>query len=120
MVTPNRKLIEWSQRLAEKQRIDLPPHYRSDRVKRFKQMNEELEALPESQWPARSDIKRRKRDRDFEARVDDMIAHRNNIASGLDIDGSLIASRAVIESIASNEAEATRLLMNWQRGLLGL
>lgn len=120
MIAPNRVLMEWSQRLADKQRVDLPSHFRGDRVKRFKEMLEILHALPKSEWPARPVTTRRKRDRDFDARVDEMINHRNKIATALDIDGSLIASRSVIESIASNEAKPADLLMKWQLGLLGL
>ena len=120
MVAPNRQLIEWSQTLAEKERIHLPAHFRSDRLKRFNQMSSDLQSLPQSEWPARPEKKRRKRDRDFDARVDNLINRRNKIGSGLDIDGSLIASRAVIESITSNEAEPAELLMTWQRELLEL
>lgn len=120
MVAPNRVLIEWSQRMSEKKKIDLPPHFRSDRVKRFKEMQSNLQALPKSEWPPRPMKKRRKRDRDFDAKVDSMIACRNKVAQDLDIDGSLLASRSVIESIASDEAAPADLLMSWQRELLGL
>jgi ribonuclease D len=118
MVAPNRLLLEWSQRLSEKKNVDLPSHFRSDRIKRFKEMTAELNELPKSEWPARPVKTRRKRDREFDTRVDALIDRRNKIAADLDIDGSLIASRAVIETIASNEAEPAQLLMNWQLELL--
>ena len=120
MVAPNRLLIEWSQDLADRKRVDLPSHFRSDRVKRFMEMQSDLQSLPQSEWPARPVTKRRKRDRDFDESVDRMIAHRNKVASGLDIDGSLIASRAVIEAISAKESEPSELLMNWQLELLEL
>jgi len=118
MVAPNRLLLEWSQRLSEKKNVELPSHFRSDRIKRFKEMTAELNELPKSEWPARPVKTRRKRDREFDTRVDALIDRRNKIAADLDIDGSLIASRAVIETIASNEAEPAQLLMNWQLELL--
>jgi ribonuclease D len=105
---------------VEGQNIDLPRHFRSDRIKRFKEALAELKALPKSEWPARPVTKRRKRDREFDRMVDDLIARRNKVASELDIDGSLIASRAVIESIAAHEAQPADVLMKWQLALLDI
>ncbi|MGJ8632411.1 MAG: ribonuclease D [Luteolibacter sp.] len=120
MVAPNRVLIEWSLILADNGRIDLPGHFRSDRVKNFKKMLKELEKLPESEWPARPVAKRRKRDKDFDDRVDTILAKRNQVAEELDIEGSLIASRSVVEALASGELEPDAALMKWQRELLEL
>jgi ribonuclease D len=120
MVAPNRQLIEWCLQMAENKSIHLPPHFRSDRIKRFKEMQETVRSLPESEWPARPVGLRRKKDREFDERVDSLIAHRNKIGNDLGIDGSLIASRAVIESIAADEAKPADLLMGWQLKLLDL
>ncbi len=120
MVATNRNLIEWGTLLSERQNIDLPHHFRGDRVKRFKETLSALKDLPKSEWPARIVVKRRKRDREFDRKVDDMIARRNGIATELGIDGSLIASRSVIESLAANEGQPEELLMKWQRDLLEL
>lgn len=120
MVATNRNLIEWSQMLAEKDNVVLPHHFRGDRVKRYKEALAELKALPKTEWPSRILTKRRKRDREFDRKVDDMIARRNGIARELGIDGSLVASRSVIESLAAGEAEPAELMMKWQRDLLEL
>ena len=104
--------------MADGKNIDLPRHFRSDRIKRFKEALAELKALPKTEWPVRIVTKRRKRDREFDQRVDAMIARRNQLASELDIDGSLIASRSVIESLAANEVQPTDVLMKWQLALL--
>jgi ribonuclease D len=120
MVATNRNLIEWSQLLSEKKNVVLPHHFRGDRVKRFNETLSELKTLPKSEWPARIITKRRKRDREFDRKVDDMIARRNGIAGELGIDGSLISSRSVIESLAAGEAEPAELMMKWQRDLLEL
>jgi len=120
MVAPNRILIEWSILLADGNKVDLPNHYRGDRVKRFREMLDEVKALSKSDWPARPVSNRRKRDREFDDRVDSLIGMRNSIANDLGIDGSLIASRAVVESIAANESTPEELLMNWQLKLLAL
>jgi ribonuclease D len=120
MVAPNRQLIEWSNLLAEGKKISLPNHFRGDRVKRFREMQAKLEALPKSEWPARTIIKRRKRDNEFDNRVDSLIEKRNKIGAELDVENSLIASRAALEALAANEAEPSEVLMNWQRKLLDL
>lgn len=120
MVATNRNLIEWSLILADNQNIDLPNHFRGDRVKRFRETLAALKELPKTEWPARIVVKRRKRDREFDRKVDEMIASRNRIAGELGIDGSLIASRSVIESLAADEGQPAGLLMKWQRELLGL
>jgi hypothetical protein len=59
-------------------------------------------------------IKRRKRDKDFESRVGELIARREKVAAELDIEGSLIAPRAVLESLVSREGTPTELLLKWQ------
>ncbi len=120
MVATNRQLIDWSMDLAQRRKVELPRHFRPDRVKRFHQMEEELEVLPESEWPERVRTVRRKRDRNFEQRVDEWIKRRDQAAAGLDIEGSLIVSRAVIETIAAGEIEPAAVLLVWQREVLGL
>ena len=118
MVATNRDLLEWCALMADGKNIDLPRHFRSDRIKRFKEALAELKALPKTEWPTRIVTKRRKRDREFDQRVDAMIARRNQLASELDIDGSLIASRSLIESLAANEVQPADVLMKWQLALL--
>jgi ribonuclease D len=120
MVAPNRQLIEWCTLLSEGKNIQLPSHFRGDRIKRFREMQAQVTALPKSDYPSRILIKRRKRDSDFDARVDAFIELRNRIGTELDIDSSLIANRAALESIAAKEADPADLLMTWQRKLLNL
>ena len=120
MVATNRQLVDWSMDLAQGRKIELPRHFRPDRVKRFRLMEEELENLPESEWPERIRSTRRKRDRNFEQLVDDWIKRRDKAATELDIEGSLIVSRAVIELIAAGECAPEKVLLGWQRDVLGL
>lgn len=120
MVAPNRQLLEWSLDLDAKKSISVPSHYRPDRVKRFHSALDAVKELPESEWPERPCNKRRKRDRDFERKVDELISCREQAATKLDIEGSLIAPRAVLESIASCEAKPEDVLLKWQCGCLGL
>lgn len=118
MVAPNRQLLEWSLALAVHKVLTLPNHYRPDRVKRFHAALEILKMLPTEQWPVRPSAKRRKRDRDFDRKVDELIKAREQAATTLDIDGSLIAPRAVLESIAAGDAMPADVLLRWQLGCL--
>ena len=65
-------------------------------------------------------MNRRKRVRDFERKVDSLIRTREQAAAKLDIEGSLIAPRAVLESLAAGDAKPTDLLLQWQCACLGL
>ncbi|MEI6655559.1 MAG: hypothetical protein WCP45_12390 [Verrucomicrobiota bacterium] len=120
MVATNRQLIEWSTTLAQRQPLTLPRHFRPDRLKRYQHALETLQALPEAQWPERPKLQRRKRDRDFEHRVELLLKARDQAATELDIDGSLIASRAALEAVADGELAPAQLLMQWQLSILNL
>lgn len=120
MVAPNRQLLEWSIDLGEKKNISLPSHFRPERVKRFRAALAAVQELPESEWPERPCGKRRKRDRDFEQRVDVLLKAREEAAAKLDIEGSLIAPRAVLESLAAGDARPAEVLLKWQRECLGM
>lgn len=52
--------------------------------------------------------------------MDLLIKAREDAAAKLDIEGSLIAPRAVLESIASGDSKPADLLLNWQRECLGI
>ncbi len=120
MVVTNRQLLSWSTDFAAGKSITLPHHFRPDRVKRFKSVVGLTAALTEAQWPERPTGKRRKRDRDFENRVNELIKARESAASKLDIEGSLIAPRAVLEAIAAGESKPSDLLLKWQSECLAL
>jgi len=120
MVAPNRQLLEWSIDLDSRKTISPPSHYRPDRVKRFRAALAAAQELPESEWPERPTGKRRKRDRDFEKKVDALLSAREQAATQLDIEGSLIAPRAILESLAAGEVQPAEVLLNWQRECLGM
>ncbi len=120
MVAPNRQLLEWSIELDARGTLSLPNHFRPDRVKRFRAALAEAQELPEAEWPERPPAKRRKRDRDFEHKVDLLIKGREQAAAKLDIEGSLIAPRAVLEALAAGDAQPEQVLLKWQRECLGM
>lgn len=120
MVANNRQLLEWSTEMSAGRNITLPRHFRPDRVKRFRAAVASIEAVPEAEWPERIVAKRRKRTREFERRLDALLKDRDQAAAKLDIDGALIAARAVLETIAAEEAAPTDLLLRWQIERLGI
>ena len=63
---------------------------------------------------------RRDKNEIFDARVDEMSKQRDLIAEQLDIDASLIISRAVIEALVAEEIEPSSVLMKWQMKLLDI
>ncbi len=120
MVAPNRQLLEWSIELAADRKVSLPNHFRPDRLKRFRAAVDFARDMQKSDWPERPAGKRRKRDRDFERKVDEFIKTREKVAATLDIEGSLIAPRATLESIAEGSVAPAEVLLKWQRACLGM
>lgn len=120
MVVPNRQLLEWSIELAAGRSVTLPHHFRPDRVKRFRTTAAAINALGQDDWPARDSVKRRKRDRDFDRKVDELLRQRDETAAKLDIESCLIAPRGVLESIAACESSPSELLLEWQLECLNL
>ncbi|NWK56262.1 HRDC domain-containing protein [Verrucomicrobiaceae bacterium N1E253] len=120
MVAGNKQLLEWTQELLEDKLPKLPRHYRPRRIKSFDQAVAKAKMTPEEDMPQKIRGQRRRKDRQFDARLNKLIAKRNKVAEGLDIDGSLIAPRAPLEALAAGNEGAESLLMNWQRELLGI
>jgi ribonuclease D len=120
MVAPNRQLIEWATALSEKKKFSPPHHYRTERLKRLREALATVEAMPAAEWPEKVKLHRRKRDRDFDRKLEELLKSRDKMATELDIEGSLIAARAVLETIAAGDAEPAELLLNWQIACLDL
>ncbi|TAE75774.1 MAG: hypothetical protein EAZ65_09270 [Verrucomicrobia bacterium] len=120
MVLTNRQLIEWGLALSSGKRIEFPPHYRPERRKRLMEALDAARDLDKDLWPEKPRGLRRRRDSEFDTRVAALIAARDRRAAELDIDASLIAPRSVLESIADGESDPAEVLLNWQRGCLGM
>lgn len=120
MVATNRQLVDWSSDLADGRKIQIPPHYRPDRLRRLNEVLAKTSALASDAWPERPRGKKRRRDSGFDKRVESLLKARDDASARLDFDGSLIASRSVLEAIAAEETTAEESLMRWQRECLGL
>ena len=120
LVATNRLLVDWSVALADGGVVTLPSYFRPDRVRRFREAVAAVDAMPESGYPDRPRGRRRRRDAGFDRRLDQLLKTRDQVSRDLDIDGSLIAPRASLESIAAEEVAPAELLLGWQRKCLGL
>jgi len=120
MVTGNKQLLEWSDDLLAGNLPRLPRHFRPRRIKAFDEAVAKAKAVSEDDMPQRIKGKRRRKDSQFDSRLNKLIARRNKVAEGLDIDGSLIAARVPLEAMAAQIEGAEDQLMNWQRELLEL
>jgi ribonuclease D len=120
MVAGNKQLMDWVAELIAGKKPVLPRHYRGSRVRNFHKAVAEAGKVPEQDMPQRIRGKRRRKDPEFESRLDALIAKRDQVAGELDIDGSLIAARAVLEALAGRQEGAGESLLGWQRNLLGI
>ncbi len=120
MVCGNKQLLVWVENLLQGKKPELPKHYRSKRVIKFKKAVAAVAEMDAADYPQRLRVQRRKRDDEFEARLEAVLAKRDSVATELDIDPSLLGSRAVLEALCSGEGESDDLLMKWQRELMEL
>ena len=120
MVATNRQLLEWSAALAVSGRVEWPTHFRPDRRRRLGLCLELAHKVGVDDYPEKARGKRLRRDKDFDRRVDELIAVRNKVAEDLGLEGSVIAPRAALEAIAGGDEGHEGLLMNWQRQVLGI
>lgn len=119
MVASNRQLLEWCDLLVRGKKTSLPRHYRPDRVKRYHAALEAVQAMSEDEWPQRPKKVRSHRPQDFEQQLEAFTQRRNEAATTLDVEGSLIAPRAALEAIASGSVQPQEVLLKWQRECLG-
>lgn len=93
-------------------------HLRGSRAQRFFEAADRGLAMDESQWPK---VVRTPRNRPSQAQYDrflELKKHRDQIATEVQLDPSLIAAKAVLESLAFRPDEALPKLLPWQRELL--
>lgn len=118
MVATNKQLLEWSHDLSIGRVVHPPEKLRPDRRKSLELAIEAAHGVAESAWPQRPKRLKRSQDPDFEADLKKLISERNKIAADLELDPSIIASRAVLEKIVGKIDSPKEILLNWQFKLL--
>lgn len=117
MVAGNRDLLEWSLDCVAGNRLRLPKSMRSDRRTRLFDALDIAAALPEEEWPERIRTPRRERDREREKLVEKLLEKRGKVAGGLELEPSVLGSRASLEAYTLGDASR---LMTWQLETMGL
>ena len=88
-------------------------------IRDSKSASEEALKVSASDWPERIRGSGRRWNSHQEKRYDDLAGKRDEAAEDLEIEPSIVASRAALEQIAWDEDPAQHLL-DWQRALLEL
>ena len=118
MVCSNDELIRWSFALQEFRSVYPPHHFHAHRAARFRRAVDRFQLLDESEYPQPPKRSRHETDPAFEERLEYWIKRRNAIATELDLEPCIIATRSQMESIANDQEHGMSKLMNWQRQLL--
>jgi ribonuclease D len=95
-------------------------HLRGSRRDRFYEAVERARQLPESAWPMLAKRPFSRWTAEEEKRAAALKNVRDKAAAELDLDPSIIAARATLETLAVRAEAAADLLMPWQRSLLNL
>ena len=116
----NAELIAFATGMQEGRDAVLPDRYPPPFHRRFYKALKEAKEVPESEWPRRPHRRRSERNPEAERRFDVLKEKRDRLGSELNIDPSLLGSRAVLEQLAEDAGRAGDLLLNWQRQILGV
>ena len=95
-------------------------HFSERRAHDFRTTIEDALALKEEEWPETRRRRGVRPTQEMERAAEAMRKRRDQAAHELKIEPSFIAPRATIDAIAADGACAERLLVSWQRTLLGL
>jgi ribonuclease D len=116
----NAELIAFATAMQDGKQVVLPERYPPPFHRRFYKALKEAREAPESEWPRRPHRRRSERNPEAERRFDVLKEKRDRLGAQLNIDPSLLGSRAVLEQIAEDASKAAVFLLNWQRELLGV
>ncbi|MDB4720899.1 hypothetical protein OAF65_04215 [Verrucomicrobiales bacterium] len=114
----NHDLLRFSQDLQKGIEVRLPSRFPSQPVKRFRKAIESVKELMPTDFPERPKRVKGKRDPAAEKKFDKLKNLRDSVSEELDIDPTLIASRATLERVAASPRDAGEILLNWQKNLL--
>ncbi len=98
----------------------LPERFPPNVLKRFQKARAEVDAIPATEWPKRRVGIRTPKSTETDKKFEELRKVRDTIATDLDLDPSLIASRTALEQLAIFPEKVDEYLLQWQKGLLGL
>ena len=116
----NTQLMQMVGQLGLGEKVE-PPHYiRSGAARRLVETIVRARALDEKDWPDKRLERPGKRFKLDEVGFQSLRSRRNQIATSLKIDATLIATRSILERLTAANADesAGDLLLDWQKQLL--
>jgi len=116
-ILQNEKLIEAAARLDRGEPVAFP-HFSSSRLRRFMTTADAALAMPAEDWPRPIRKPRARPTPDQERFFARLKSRRDAAATQLQLDPSLIAPKATLESISSDPESAPARLLPWQLALL--
>lgn len=118
MVCSNDDLLRWSLALQEFRSAHPNRSMHNQRALRFRKAVERFHLLDEEEYPTLPTHTRYEHDASFETRLEYWQTKRNSIADDLALENTIVATRAQLEHIATNEEKGLADMMSWQRELL--
>jgi ribonuclease D len=116
----NEDLIGLIQTALSGSRLDLPDWLPSSRRRRLLSAIHQSLQIPDAEWPQRSRHPRLRSTGEQERRFEQLRLKRDQLATTLALDPSVVASRSVLEKVAREPEAVETVLMRWQRELLGI
>ena len=95
-------------------------HFSNRRRRTFHEAARSALETPESEWPVLARRLGTRRSGDTVRRTEELRRRRDKSAEQLGLEPSFIAARGTLEAIAADRARAEKLLIPWQRELLGV
>ena len=119
-VTGNVDLLNWAESLENGGDADLHARFPPPFHRRFHKAVRDAREAEHSTWPQRPQRFRYDRNPEAERRFEALKEKRDHLGRELDIDPSLIGSRASLEAICFQPDRVEELFLNWQRQVLGI
>jgi ribonuclease D len=116
----NEDLVGLVQTALSGSRLDLPDWLPSSRRRRLLAAIHESLQIPETEWPQRNRHARLRPTSEQERRFERLRTKRDQLATALALDPSVVASRSALEKVVREPEAAESVLMRWQRELLGV
>ncbi|MES2709283.1 MAG: hypothetical protein V4726_21985 [Verrucomicrobiota bacterium] len=119
-VSGNVDLLNWAEILERGGEARLHSRFPPPCHRRFLKAVKDAEETPESDWPGRPVRLRYERNPEAEKQFEILKEKRDRLGRELDIDSSLLGSRAALEAICFQPDRVGELFLDWQRQALGI
>jgi len=118
-ILQNEKLVDAAVGFAAESVPDFK-HFSPRRRRAFREAARSALRAPESEWPVSRRRFRTRSTPETVRRTEELRRHRDKSAEELGLEPSFIAPRSTLEAIAADRTRAEKLLVPWQRELLGI